>query len=328
MHSIRYNHRHMKKYVGFVSFLAVFQCCMAMAQETPTLTITAKGAGTVSFSPDGKTLASGGTGAKVNLWDASTGKVLWTYDNDPLVDVDYKKKVVSCLAFSPDGKSLLVGGANNTLNRLKTSTGERIGTMDIGKDIATSVAFSPNGKTLASGLEGGDIILWDVSTWKKLRTLNGESLSTIRSLSFDRASEYLASSSKLSAKIWHVETGQGSEAISGVTSATYSPNGRTFAICTPDDFRVQVGDRESGEEPSSLKGTDPFCFSPSSKIFAFSNLGSVSLWDVSNRRELATIQCDPLLVQSLSFSPNGKVLATVGMTGIVKLWDVTGLLMK
>ena len=56
----------------------------------------------VAFSPDGKTLASGGKDTPIKLWDAETGKLLRTLTG-------HTGRVES-LAFSPDGKTLATGG--------------------------------------------------------------------------------------------------------------------------------------------------------------------------------------------------------------------------
>ena len=46
-------------------------------------------------------------------------------------------------------------------------------TLEAHRDIVNSVAFSPDGKTLASDGGDGTVILWEVSTGKRLRTLTG-----------------------------------------------------------------------------------------------------------------------------------------------------------
>src|SRR5262245_59994043 len=56
----------------------------------------------VAYSPDGKTLASGGDDQTIKLWDVTTGKELATLQGHT--------GQVSSVAYSPDGKMLASGG--------------------------------------------------------------------------------------------------------------------------------------------------------------------------------------------------------------------------
>ena len=61
----------------------------------------------LAFSPDGKTLASGGQDARVTLWDLDTGKEQATLKG--------QKHYITALAFSPDSKSLAWGDFNGAV---------------------------------------------------------------------------------------------------------------------------------------------------------------------------------------------------------------------
>src|SRR5262249_53664229 len=57
--------------------------------------------------------------------------------------------------------------------------------------------------------------------------------------------------------------------------------------------------------------------------FATAAHQEVRLWDLTGRSLLPPLPADPEFVNCVAFSPDGKYLATVGHTGIVKIWDVT-----
>jgi WD40 repeat protein len=65
------------------------------------------GADSVSFSPDGTLLASGGRDTLVKLWRVS--------DLHPVAEYAAHKKPVLSLAFSPDGTLLATTSGDNTL---------------------------------------------------------------------------------------------------------------------------------------------------------------------------------------------------------------------
>jgi hypothetical protein len=126
------------------------------AQANPRLSQYLKGhsstVSAVSFSPDGKTLASGSYDNTIILWDVETRQPI----GQPLT-----ASGVTSVAFSPDGKTLASGSYDNTIILWDVETSQPIG-QPLTASGVTSVAFSPDGKTLASGSYDNTIILWDV----------------------------------------------------------------------------------------------------------------------------------------------------------------------
>ena len=146
----------------------------------------------VSFSPDGKTLASGGSwnnttrkvDTTIRLWDSQTAQskaILTGHTSD-----------IRCLSFSPDGKILASGSHDNTIRLWNTSTHEKISILTGHSKVVLAVVFSPDGKTLASGGFDNTVRLWDVQSGKLRRTLNGH-VGAIFYLTFSPDGDILAS---------------------------------------------------------------------------------------------------------------------------------------
>src|SRR5262245_27563398 len=86
------------------------------------MTVTEDGAGTlfcVAFSPDGKTIAVGGSLRRVHLFDVKSGELLRSFGNHP--------DNVWTVAWSPDGKLLCSGGRSDvTLRVWDPNTGDEL----------------------------------------------------------------------------------------------------------------------------------------------------------------------------------------------------------
>jgi len=113
-----------------------------------------EGVKSVAFSPDGKTLASGGGDNVIHLWDIGTGKRRMTL-------VGHTHWVFS-LAFSPDGTTLASGSVDSDIRLWDPHTGKHKKTLAGHGDWVRSIAFSSDGKTLVSGSDDGSVLLWKI----------------------------------------------------------------------------------------------------------------------------------------------------------------------
>ncbi|BAY27570.1 WD-40 repeat-containing protein [Calothrix sp. NIES-2100] len=106
----------------------------------------------MSFSPDGKTIASASFDRTVKLWDIS-GKLLKTLNGH--------SGSVNSVSFSPDGKTIASASSDSTV-KLWDISGKLLKTLKGDSGFVFSVSFSPDGKTIASASSDSTVILWDL----------------------------------------------------------------------------------------------------------------------------------------------------------------------
>lgn len=117
----------------------------------------------LTFSPDGKTVALGLTDGTVELRNIEGGARLRTFTST-------QKGAINSVVFSPDGQTL-AAGSEDKLVQLWSKDGTPMLTLADHRDSVRSVAFSPDGQTLATGSADTTARLWRVSDGALLKAM-------------------------------------------------------------------------------------------------------------------------------------------------------------
>ncbi len=116
-----------------------------------------------AWSPDCRTIATGGDDGYIRLWNASTGEPLWQARADNLAPM--------ALAYSPDGSRLAAGGFDNRVRLFAIETGLKIADQAGHVGPIRALAFDPTGTVLASGDLKGHVRIWSATDCRLVREL-------------------------------------------------------------------------------------------------------------------------------------------------------------
>ncbi|MBD1924407.1 AAA-like domain-containing protein [Microcoleus sp. FACHB-831] len=274
-----------------------------------------------TFSPNGKTVASGSNDGTIKLWSLD-GREVQTFTGH--------KEGVTSVSFSPDGKTIASAsaGADKTI-KLWSLDGREIQTFTGHKEAVTSVDFSPDGKTIASASWDGTIKLWSVGG-REIQTFTVHKdvrKDRVTSVSFSPDGKTIASASwdgKI--RLWSLD-GRKLQTFTGhtdiVNRVSFSPDGKTIATASEDKTIKlwSLDGRKLQTFAGHTEGVNSVSFSPDGKTLVSASADKIKLWSLDGR-EVQTFTGHNTEVYSASFSPDGKTLASASRDGTIKLWSL------
>jgi WD40 repeat protein len=153
----------------------------------------------IAYHPQGQIFASGSDDRLVRLWDDASKTVLR--------ELSGHRAFSWCMTFHPQGELLASGAHDGTVKLWEVSSGICVATFEL-SSVPMSVSFSPDGRLLAAGCDRF-IYIWDISTRKCLKQLEGHS-NVVSSLVFHPkdSSSLISASYDETIRFWNIATGE------------------------------------------------------------------------------------------------------------------------
>jgi WD40 repeat protein len=287
----------------------------------------------VTFSPDGRTLATGGMDHSVALWGLTPRRASET--------IPGQRGYFGNLAFSPNGETLAFIGASGPQSNIKSEVKLWDAATRRGRALLKEragiygLAFSPDGRRLAANIDRpgpGGVKLWDLSPRPVVAAVLRVHQPASRLL-FSPDGRTLAMSEGNAIQLWDAASGRSPVSLRTqgvIINDAFSPDGRTLATVTPSSFpskvpwAIQLWDLKTRRVRAVFNGGFlSVAFSPDGKLLAGGGFGSmVKLWDLATGQAVATLIGHLGQVSIVRFSPDGKTLASGGDDGLIQLWNV------
>lgn len=319
-----------------------------------------------ALAPDGKFVVASDKSGRIDLLDATTGKLSRTLRE--------KGESGRDLVLSPDGELLAfteeshdeaTDKENSRLRVLRMSNGSEIWSrqQEANKAVMSLVPLgfaAGDGDFLVLANYPKNVSVWDIGTNKELRQLESRNGNAVLSpdrklLATDRAGEVklldLATGREVK-RIAIEPEANAKNAVIGETKFAWAGDGHTLAVSLPK-AHVSILDPVTGKErkrfqlyekiPEHLKPSteEAFLFNGNGhdvRCLAISRDGKrlvssvvnglyVSMWDAETGKQLAELE-HGFQVEFAAFTPDGKAIVTFGGTGVGYRWDIEKLIVE
>lgn len=272
----------------------------------------------VSWSPDGKMVATAGMDALFIIWSAETG--------EQIVYLSYLSPILH-VSWSTDSRRVVTASIDGRAEVWEPTSGKLFFTL-IGHSGAVRTAYyNPDGNKILTSSDDKTAIIWDAGNGQILQILQGH-LGTVKCAKWSPDGSMVATASDdHSAIIWDSETGERIHVLFGhsdaLTDLAWSPDGSMVATSGMDSTII-VWDVSTGNKVFVYRGhkgeIKSITWNPDgTKLVSAGVDGTAIIWENGSVSRMLTGHTD--IVNYASWNFDGSLVATVGDDMKAIVWD-------
>ena len=258
---------------------------------------------TLTYAPDGQTIATGGDDGKVKVWSTHTGFCFITFTEHTAP--------ISSVAFAKQGSVLFSASLDGTVRAYDLIRYRNFRTFTSPSPVQfSSLAVDPSGEVVAAGsTDSFEVFLWSVQTGKLLDVMAGHT-APVSSLAFSPsgANQLASGSWDKTVRVWSVFGRSGAvepfSLSSDVLAIAFRPDGTEVAVSTLDG-QITFFDIQESKQTNVIEGRK----------------------DISGGRKLddrvsAANSTSTKSFNSLAYTADGRCVLAGGNSKYVVLYDV------
>jgi WD40 repeat protein len=282
----------------------------------------AQGMGTIfdlTFSPDGKLLAAGGTDGQVHLWEVATGRKLFLLTGHD--------GWVRTLCFSNDGRYLASGSGDRTIRVWDINNGQCLHILTGHQDIVWLVYFAPNSSIIFSIDRLREIKVWWLKREQAMISIQIPD-PNIWGGNIDLSKGRIVLTSPQGVMVRSLWNGKQQvmdlPPYQKVQNTVISPD-KKYLWGANFDKEVYCWNIETGQVVHTIAGhgskVDNIVFTADDQRIITASKDCIKVW---NLRTLDCLQSILPQQESIvtSIYSDGKMIATASGNGVVQLWDI------
>jgi WD40 repeat protein len=299
----------------------------------------------LSFSPDGKQVATGSFSPKVKIglpirpdrdspgivriWDVASGKLVSEFQD--------QKGMVLGLTFSRNGERIASSSINsdNSFVVWEVKTGQVIKRVLGHHSHVHRLRYHPQADMLATTETDGIVKLWNASTFEQILSIDAHPAPVI-GLDFSPpdGDSFATAGEDGMVRVWETATGKMIRELEGHAGAAldvrYSPDGKRI-VSAGFDKTIRLWDAESGEPKITLRGHEELvwsvAFSPDGQKLVSASFDKMAkIWDATPRQESLrdgefTAGGHTERVNSVALTSDSRFLVSGSWDNTLRIWD-------